>query len=68
LEQKIREWLPDFQIEDFTATFQLEYLTIPSCEEEIKEWEIVFFATGEIQHWCSINMREMKVTNILIDG
>ncbi len=68
LEKIIIEWIPEYQITDFKNEFTLEYLYIPKCEEEIKDWRLSFYANNEFQHWCSIEMKGLKVENILIDG
>lgn len=66
--ERINGWLPDYQYQDFKEEFVLEYFFIPDGEQEEGKWEVTFFANNELQHWCNIEMKGLKVQQILIDG
>ena len=68
LEKRIAAWLGDYEITNFKKEFVLEYLFIPKCDEAIIDWQISFYATNELKHWCTIEMKGLAVKSIMIDG
>lgn len=68
IENKIIEWLPNYQIQNFKKEFELEYFFIPICNSEIFDWQISFWVGDELQHWCTLEMKGSEVKSILIDG
>ena len=68
LENKIKEMIPEYKIDDFKKNFRLAYLYIPKCEEKPFQWKIGFDEINELQHYCFITMNELDVLKIHIDG
>ncbi|MEM1120453.1 MAG: hypothetical protein AAGJ18_08370 [Bacteroidota bacterium] len=68
IEKRVSEWIKGFKIKDFKSEFTLEFITIPKLENDAIKWNIAFYANNDLQHSCSIDMEDGKVTHIQIDG
>lgn len=68
IEGEVSGFIPNYRIQNFKKEFNLEYLFIPKCDEDIFDWQISFYANNELQHTCSIDMRGTRVKQISIEG
>ncbi|WP_324677101.1 hypothetical protein [Hymenobacter sp. GOD-10R] len=67
---KVRNWKPDFTIQDFTKEFWPVYLSIPAIEKKEKEleWEIAFETFHDQNHTFTIYMKGFLPDYVHIDG
>jgi len=67
---EVRNWKPEFIIQDFTQEFWPVYLHIPAIEkpEQELDWEISFETFHDQNHTFTIYMRGFSPDYIHIDG
>lgn len=68
IEDEFRNWKEDFEIIDFKKEFKAVYLFLPRCEKEPKIWEIAFESSHDLDHTFTVTMKDLKATEVLIDG
>jgi len=68
IEDELRNWRPDFRINNFEQEFTPVWLSISACDQQPVEWEIAFETVHDLNHTISITMQNYQLLHILIDG